>query len=110
MRHSVLAVDSKVLVVDQHFAQEVDGFVAAQHLVVVVDEVRPRFLLELFASHQLLDVLGYFEVIFVNVFVKLFVSKHHHDSYKLVKVVFSLEESFDSENHACECATNTPNV
>lgn len=51
MSHGILAVNSHILIVNKHFAHEVDGFWAAQILVLLVDETCPRFLFEVDALH-----------------------------------------------------------
>ena len=102
--HGGLHSYSLIFIILKHFVKQVKSLGRDHVLVLGVDEVCPWNFLELLTTHKFLYLLRDLEVVSVDIYVKVVFSKHAHDSDELVKVVRTLEEGVNLENHTCHCA------
>lgn len=89
--------DSLCVVVDEHLREEVEGVLAAEGLVLGLDELVPglhghsQVILKVLAKH-LDELLIELEVILLHIFVKVVGSENLGDLHELVSVAVPHEE------------------
>jgi len=108
MLHCVFAGNSLILVVDQHFIEEVNGFRRASVLVAVGDESLEG------GSFSRLDkfryLLGQVKLVSAKVFLQVVCPHHADNTSHLVIIVAALEEGVNVEEHASEGAAEGPDI
>ena len=106
--HSVLWSNSLGVVIPQHLVQEIERLVVDQALVLVVDELVPRFLGVL--AEDVVVVAVESHVVLLDVGKQLICAKDFGNLNELVIVVLALEEWLLLEDHARKHAAQRPDV
>jgi hypothetical protein len=108
MLHGLFGSKSLSVVVAEHLAQQINGLFGDKCVILSINELVPGLAGVL--SNDIIVVAVKSNIVLLDIGEQLFCAEDLGNLYQLVVVVFSLEERLFLENHACEHATQTPNV
>ena len=102
--HGIFWCDSLSMVIPQHLAQQVEGLVRDKLVILLVNELGPRFAGNGLRWKDVFVVVVEREAVLVKISVKLFGAEYLCNLDKLVVVIRTLEERLALEDHASEHA------
>lgn len=110
MTHGVFGRDALRVVVPEHLTEQVEGLVAHQMSVLLIDKLGPGLARDGVLGQQVLVVRVERQAVLVKVSVKFFSAEHFGNLDELVVVVATLEEGLPLEDHTGEHAAEGPDV
>lgn len=108
MIHGITWRDSFSMVVPQHLTKQIKRFLRYQLIVLRVDELLPWFARLLSNDIIVMAVQG--NIVFLHVCKEFISTKYFCNLYKLIVVIFALEEGFFLEDHSCKHTSKRPDV
>ena len=102
--HGIFWCDSLSMIIPQHLAQQVEGLVRDKLVILLVNELGPRFAGNGLRGKDVFVVVVEREAVLVKISVKLFSAEYLCNLDKLVVVIRTLEERLALEDHASEHA------
>ena len=108
--HGIFRCHSLSMVIPQHLAQQVEGLVRDELVILRVNELGPRLAGDGLRGEDVLVVGVKGEAVLVKIGVELLSAEYLGNLHKLIVVIRALEEGFAFEDHASKHAAQRPDI